>query len=81
MIRSAYGATAWDDGLRLAHKDGRLTDGRKLTASQVRTLFVGSYFLSVPFFLGSAFGLAYLNMRLHGEKFGGHGDRRNESAK
>jgi hypothetical protein len=69
VIKSAYGEAAWDGGLRVADNKGHLSDGRELTSSQSVAVYFGSYLLSVPFFLGSAIGLSYVNMRLHGEKF------------
>lgn len=68
LINSVYGTDAWDHGLRVVDKNGRLSDGRELSRLHTVVLNYGSFLLSVPFFLGSAFGLAYLKLRLHGKR-------------
>jgi len=68
IINGAYGTDAWDNGLRVVDKHGHLSDGRVLSGFLRAVLNFGSFLLCVPFFVGSAFGLAYLNMRLHGKR-------------
>jgi hypothetical protein len=68
VINGVYGASAWDSGLRVIDNKGHLSDGRELSGFHKRVLYTGSGLLTVPFFLGSAFGFTYLNMRLHGKR-------------
>lgn len=68
VINCVYGTSAWDGGLRVIDNKGHLSDGRELSGFHKRVLYTGSGFLTVPFFLGSAFGFTYLNMRLHGKR-------------
>jgi hypothetical protein len=63
-----YGKDAWNNGLRVVDKKGRLSDGRELSRFHYFVLNFGSYFLCAPIFIGSAFGLAYINMRMHGKR-------------
>jgi hypothetical protein len=68
LINNVYGADAWTSGLRVTDNKGHLSDGRELSTFHKIVLHFGSFLLGVPFFIGSAFGLAYLNMRLHGKR-------------
>jgi hypothetical protein len=68
LINSVYGTDAWNNGLRVTDKKGHLSDGRELSGLHRIVLNYGSFLLCVPVFIGSAFGLAYLNMRLHGKR-------------
>lgn len=68
IIETVYGADAWDSGLRVVDKRGRLSDGKELSKFHTIVLNGGSWLLSLPFFIGSGFGLAYINMRLHGKR-------------
>src|SRR5262249_3965344 len=68
LIRTVYGTAEWNNGLRVADKFGHLSDGRELSGLQNTVLHLGSFLLSVPFFIGSAFGAGYVNKRLHGKR-------------
>lgn len=70
LINGVYGRDAWAQGLRVTDKKGHLSDGRELSGLHRVVLNFGSYLLCVPMFLGSAFGFAYLNMRIHGKRLG-----------
>jgi hypothetical protein len=68
LVNGVYGTDAWNHGLRVTDKKGHLSDGRELSGFHRAVLNYGSYLLCVPIFLGSAFGFAYLNMRIHGKR-------------
>jgi hypothetical protein len=68
LINWVYGPEQWTAGLRVVDNKGNLSDGTTLSSMNEVILYVGSYLVSVPFFLGSAWGLTYLNMRLHGKR-------------
>ena len=68
-IDSVYGRAAWNAGLRVIDKQGHLSNGTSLSGWGNFLVFFGSFLLTIPFFLGSAFGLTYASMKLHGEHF------------
>jgi hypothetical protein len=68
LIHQVYGSDAWNSGLRVVGKHGHLTDGRDLSDFHQFVLDFGSYLLSVPFFLGSAYGCAHMNRRMHAKR-------------
>jgi len=70
LLNAVYGADAWDAGLRVVDNKGRLSDGGRLSRFHHVVLHLGSFLLAAPVFVGSAFGLAYLNLRLHGKRLG-----------
>ena len=77
-INAAYGRAAWETGLRVADNKGHLSNGAELSRMGSFIVYEGSYFLTVPFFLGSGFGLPYLQMRLRGEYLAEQLDRWNK---
>lgn len=78
VITWSYGPEAYANGLRVVDsKRGLLSDGRELTGTTEVVLQVGSGLLMVPIVIGSALSLAWINMRLHGKRWGdvvGDGD-------
>src|SRR5437763_17215813 len=66
-INAAYGRAAWDEGLRVIDNPARLSNGEPLSRWDHTFITVGSFLLTIPFFLGSGYGLTYLSMKLHGE--------------
>jgi hypothetical protein len=67
-INAAYGSAAWDGGLRVIDNKGHLSNGESLSGWGQFFVFGGSFLMTAPFFLGSAFGFAYLRMKLRGER-------------
>lgn len=80
IINGVYGTDAWAGGLRVVDKHGHLSDGRVLSGFHRIVLNFGSFLLCAPVFVGSAFGLAYLNMRLHGKRFSEFGPAESSSS-
>jgi hypothetical protein len=71
VIAWSYGPEAYADGLRVVDsKRCLLSDGRELTGTTDVVLHVGSGLLMVPIVIGSALTLAWINMRLHGKRWG-----------
>lgn len=68
LLNAVYGSEAWSNGLRVVDNKGNLSDGTQLASLHKFVLSFGSFLLCVPVFVGSAFGFAYLNMRLHGKR-------------
>lgn len=68
LINSVFGPEKWQAGLRVIDNKGNLSDGTVLSAMNQVILYFGSYFLTVPIFVVTAYGLSYLNMRLHGHQ-------------
>lgn len=67
-IDYAFGRDAWNAGLRIIDKQGHLSNGASLSGWGHLFVFVGSFLMTVPFFLGLAFGFTYVSMKFHGEK-------------
>jgi hypothetical protein len=66
VIRHFYGHEAWANGLHFTSKWGDLSNGDVLSGWPCFTVFMGSFFLTVPCFLGSLYLFSYIGLRLRG---------------
>jgi|ERR1035437_8720373 hypothetical protein len=67
VITHVYGHGAWVHGLRVGHK-GNLSNGDVLSGWPSLILYMGTFVLTVPFFIGSVWLFSYIGLRLSGRR-------------
>ena len=68
VINHLYGHAAWAEGLRVIDNKGNLSSGDFLVGWPLIALYLGSFVLTVPFFLGSSVLFSYVGLRLRGRR-------------
>jgi len=68
VICHNYGHEAWVNGLHFVSKWGDLSNGDVLSGWPCFTVFMGSFFLTAPCFVGSLWLFSYIGMRLRGRR-------------
>ena len=68
-IAGTYGRSAWESGLRIVGKPGKLSDGRHLDLAVDQLVVFGGFLLTLPVFFGAFLAFGFLGMLCKGERF------------